>query len=183
MVVMVVALLVFGPEKLPEMARNLGRTASQLRRMAQDMKDDFSTALDDDDEEERPAPGSGSSRPRAAGALPGDDDSSAVSAGSADEPDSGPDSAEDTTAGESDAGDEGDERPTLHDATAGGARAESEVDEGSSITDSAGGGSEATVEGDESDSITNDLERLNRRQQDAEAAATPTGDSKVERSE
>jgi sec-independent protein translocase protein TatA len=72
LLVMVVALLVFGPEKLPEMARNLGRTATQLKRMAQDMKDEFATALDDD--EDRPAPGASASRPRVAGALPADDD-------------------------------------------------------------------------------------------------------------
>jgi sec-independent protein translocase protein TatA len=113
LVVMVVALLVFGPEKLPEMARNLGRTATQLRRMAQDMKDEFSTALDDDEEDEdRPAPGSASSRPRAAGALPGKDD--AVS----------------------DVGEDGDDRSTLHDAAPEDAAAiGAEDDESSSIND------------------------------------------------
>lgn len=223
MLVMVVALLVFGPEKLPEMARNLGRTASQLRRMAQDMKDDFSTALDDD-EEDRPAPGSGSTRPRAAGALPGDNDSSADSVGEADEPTSGHDSAEDATAGDSGAHKEDDDRPTLHDATAddssatheyderstqpdisaGSSSAAEEADESTSLQASARDGSDATEEADEStsiensargsdaeiqenesDSIRDDLERLNRQQQDAEAAATTPrmGESKVERSE
>lgn len=170
MLVMVVALLVFGPEKLPEMARNLGRTASQLRRMAQDMKDDFSTALDDD-EEDRPAPGSGSTRPRAAGALPGGDDGSSTdSAGEADEPTFGHDSAEDATSDDSDAGEEGDDRPTLHDATADAPAAD--------VThEAAAGGSDA----DESASIKGDLERLNRQQQQAEAAATTRmGDSKIE---
>ena len=201
MLVMVVALLVFGPEKLPEMARNLGRTASQLRRMAQDMKDDFSTALDDD-EEDRPAPGSGSTRPRAAGALPGGDDgSSADSAGEANEPTFGHDSADDATSDDSDAGEEGDDRPTLQDATAdapaadeevnksssiqasarGGSEATSGDDVGSSIASSAGGGSGPEAEDDESASIKGDLERLNRQQRDAEAAAVPhTGDSKIE---
>jgi TatA/E family protein of Tat protein translocase len=133
---MVVALLVFGPEKLPEMARNLGRTATQLRRMAQDMKDEFSTALDDD--EDRPAPGSGSSRPRAAGALP-----------------------DEATA--SNAGEKGGDSPTLTDATP---------------DDS------AATEGDESSSISDDLESLNRQQQEAEAAATTSAENpKVERAE
>jgi Tat protein translocase TatB subunit len=50
LVVAVVALLVFGPEKLPEMARNVGRTISDLRRTAQEMRDEFSTGLDDDTE-------------------------------------------------------------------------------------------------------------------------------------
>jgi Tat protein translocase TatB subunit len=49
LVVAVVALLVFGPEKLPEMARNVGKTISDLRRTAQEMKDEFSTGFDDDE--------------------------------------------------------------------------------------------------------------------------------------
>jgi sec-independent protein translocase protein TatA len=83
LVVMVVALLVFGPEKLPEMARNLGRTATQLRRMAQDMKDEFATALDDEDED-RSAPASGVTRPRVAGALPREEPESATEVASED---------------------------------------------------------------------------------------------------
>ncbi len=177
MVVMVVALLVFGPEKLPEMARNLGRTASQLRRMAQDMKDEFSTALDDD-EEDRPAPGSGSSRPRAAGALPADGDSSGDSGGESDQEASGNDSEDPTTA-DSNAHEE---RSTLQDATTDGSDGISEDDERPPVEASAGGGSEADFEDDDNASIKDDLERLNRQQQDAEAAAaTPTGDPKIER--
>jgi Tat protein translocase TatB subunit len=61
MLVGVVALLVFGPEKLPEMARTVGRTANQLRRMAADLKEEFNAELEDDDEDRpaarRPAPG------------------------------------------------------------------------------------------------------------------------------
>ena len=167
MLVMVVALLVFGPEKLPEMARNLGRTASQLRRMAQDMKDDFSTALDDD-EEDRPAPGSGSTRPRAAGALPADDDS-----------------AEDATAGASVAPEEDAESSSIQASAKGGSDADEEVNKSPTLHNSSEEGSDADEEDDESSSIKDDLERLNRQQQEAEAAATTTrmGDSKVERSE
>ena len=177
MLVMVVALLVFGPEKLPEMARNLGRTASQLRRMAQDMKDDFSTALDDE-EEDRPAPGSASTRPRAAGALPADNNE-----------------AEEAAAD----GSEGDDRPTLRDATPDDSNGAEAGDESSRTEAFASEGSDDTedaaertsieksagsrdAEDSESDSIKDDLERLNRQQQDAEAAATtaPTGDSQAE---
>jgi Tat protein translocase TatB subunit len=49
LVVAVVALLVFGPEKLPEMAKNVGRTISDLRRTAQEMRDEFSSGLEDDE--------------------------------------------------------------------------------------------------------------------------------------
>jgi len=185
LVVMVVALLVFGPEKLPEMARNLGRTASQLKRMAQDMKDDFSTALDDD-EEDRPAPGSGSTRPRAAGALPGDGDSAADVAEEKDGPSTIQRAAESATEdGSSDDHTEEDDNSSSNRASAGGnSDAEAQGDEDSSIQVAAGGGSNAEVEDEERSSIDEDIQRLNRQQQDAEAAAeTPTEDSKIEGSE
>jgi Tat protein translocase TatB subunit len=38
-VIMVVALLVVGPSKLPELARSLGRTFQEFRRMADDVKE------------------------------------------------------------------------------------------------------------------------------------------------
>jgi Tat protein translocase TatB subunit len=72
MLVAVVALLVFGPEKLPEMARNVGRTATQLRRMAADLKEEFNAELDFDS----------------------DDDASAIPPTSATEADRSPDSKE-----------------------------------------------------------------------------------------
>lgn len=64
MIVLVVALIVFGPEKLPEIARTVGRTANQLKRMASDVKDEFQSGLDlsDDDEPRSKSP--------VAGALP-----------------------------------------------------------------------------------------------------------------
>jgi sec-independent protein translocase protein TatB len=54
MLVGVVALLVFGPEKLPEMARTVGRTANQLRRMAADLKEEFNAELEDDEDDPEP---------------------------------------------------------------------------------------------------------------------------------
>ena len=38
-VIMVVALLVVGPSKLPELARSLGRTFQEFRRIADDVKE------------------------------------------------------------------------------------------------------------------------------------------------
>jgi Tat protein translocase TatB subunit len=70
LVVAVVALLVFGPEKLPEMARNVGRTISDLRRTAQEMRDEFSSGFDEDDE---PGPPPGRTRPEPASEDPDDD--------------------------------------------------------------------------------------------------------------
>jgi Tat protein translocase TatB subunit len=51
LVVGVLALLVFGPEKLPEMARSLGKGLTQLKRMASDAKSEFDMGLDTADEE------------------------------------------------------------------------------------------------------------------------------------
>src|ERR671918_1860430 len=54
-----IALIVFGPEKLPEIARTVGRTLSQLRRMADEVRDEFKDGLDfdvDDDDEDAPGP-------------------------------------------------------------------------------------------------------------------------------
>ncbi len=79
MLVGVVALLVFGPEKLPEMARTVGRTANQLRRMAADLKEEFNAELEDDDEDQpepRPGPARSSTTPyntEAAEVEPDDD--------------------------------------------------------------------------------------------------------------
>jgi Tat protein translocase TatB subunit len=55
-----IALIVFGPDKLPEIARTVGRTLSQLRRMADEVRDEFKDGLDfdlDEDEDDRKAPG------------------------------------------------------------------------------------------------------------------------------
>ena len=180
MLVMVVALLVFGPEKLPEMARNLGRTASQLRRMAQDMKDDFSTALDDD-EEDRPAPGSAGTRPRAAGALPADNKAAEEAAADGSEGDDRP-TLHDATPDDSHAAEEGDESSSIQASAREGSDDTEDVAERTSMEKSARGGSGTDAEDSESDSIKDDLERLNRKQLDAEAAATtaPIGDSQAE---
>ncbi len=44
-VILVVALLVFGPTRLPGIARRLGRTLGEFRRAAQDLKDGFAGDL------------------------------------------------------------------------------------------------------------------------------------------
>lgn len=57
LVILMVALVVFGPEKLPQIARQIGRAAHQLRQMASEVKDEFQEGLDlglDDPPEPRP---------------------------------------------------------------------------------------------------------------------------------
>ena len=52
LVVGVVALIVFGPEKLPEIARSLGKAVSELRRVAGEVRSEFDSGLHDDDDDE-----------------------------------------------------------------------------------------------------------------------------------
>jgi Tat protein translocase TatB subunit len=52
----VIALLLFGPEKLPEIARTVGQTVSQLRRMADEMRDEFQAGMNLDEETPSPSP-------------------------------------------------------------------------------------------------------------------------------
>ena len=90
LVVAAVALIVFGPEKLPDIARTVGGAAARMRRMAAEFREEFETSLTVDDEDDfdtdddevvprnRP-PARGSHRPQAGprtsrpGADPEDD--------------------------------------------------------------------------------------------------------------
>lgn len=48
LVVAAVALIVFGPQRLPEIARSVGKTLGELRRVAGEVKAEFESGLDDD---------------------------------------------------------------------------------------------------------------------------------------
>ncbi len=52
--VVVVALIVFGPHRLPEIARNVGKALNEVRRMASDVRAEFESgfAAEVHDEEE-----------------------------------------------------------------------------------------------------------------------------------
>ena len=52
LVVSVLALIVFGPEKLPGIARSIGRTMNDLRRMASEVKSEFEVNLETGIEDE-----------------------------------------------------------------------------------------------------------------------------------
>lgn len=45
-IVGVLALLVFGPEKLPEIGRSVGKAMSQFKKMASDVKSEFDLGLE-----------------------------------------------------------------------------------------------------------------------------------------
>jgi Tat protein translocase TatB subunit len=56
LVVAVVALIVFGPTRLPEMARQAGKALAELRRQANDMRSEFETSMKVEDEKPAPPP-------------------------------------------------------------------------------------------------------------------------------
>jgi len=60
LIVAVIALVVFGPEKLPSMARNVGKGLSQLRSLAEQVKADFDLGMDEPADE---TPGEDDGRP------------------------------------------------------------------------------------------------------------------------
>jgi TatA/E family protein of Tat protein translocase len=61
MVVAVIALVVFGPQRLPEIARQIGRALNEVKRHTDDLRSEFKGGLDsftgdDDDDDETAKP-------------------------------------------------------------------------------------------------------------------------------
>lgn len=57
MAVAVIALVVFGPHRLPEIARNIGKAINEMRRMTAEMKTELREGMSvDADDEEAPEP-------------------------------------------------------------------------------------------------------------------------------
>lgn len=48
MVILLVALLVFGPRKLPEIGRTVGKTVREFRRATTNLRDEFERGIDED---------------------------------------------------------------------------------------------------------------------------------------
>lgn len=73
LVILLIALIVLGPDKLPEAARKVGKVTSELRRMSQGFQQEIRQAIDLSDQDSSPG-GAGPSLPPAtptADAAPG----------------------------------------------------------------------------------------------------------------
>lgn len=63
--VAVIALIVFGPHRLPEIARSIGKAIAEFKRQATDIRAEFQSGLDvDDPEDEKPTPKDQESTPK-----------------------------------------------------------------------------------------------------------------------
>ena len=69
-VILVVALIVLGPKRLPEVARQLGKAIGEFRKQSSELMDEFQTQLRVDEEAER-RKRKVAATPAAAAATPG----------------------------------------------------------------------------------------------------------------
>ncbi|HVL81660.1 MAG TPA: Sec-independent protein translocase protein TatB [Actinomycetota bacterium] len=76
MIIMVIALVVFGPQRLPEVARQIGKAIREVRRVSGQFQDEVRTTFALDDEADpnfpymRPPPDRSQSGPAVAPTLP-----------------------------------------------------------------------------------------------------------------
>lgn len=54
--VSVIALIVFGPQRLPEIARSIGRALNEFKQQASDIRAEFESGFEVEDEPEAPGP-------------------------------------------------------------------------------------------------------------------------------
>jgi TatA/E family protein of Tat protein translocase len=54
--ILVIALIVFGPKRLPEIGRTIGKSLREFRRASQDLRDEFRFSLDEDVPAATPSP-------------------------------------------------------------------------------------------------------------------------------
>jgi sec-independent protein translocase protein TatB len=52
-IIALLVLIIFGPSKLPQMARDIGRFVGEARRSIDEFKDELTASSDDEEEERR----------------------------------------------------------------------------------------------------------------------------------
>lgn len=52
-IIALIVLVIFGPSKLPQMARDIGRFVGEARRSIDEFKDELTAASDEDEEDRR----------------------------------------------------------------------------------------------------------------------------------
>ena len=69
-VILVVALIVLGPKRLPEVARSIGRAVAEFRRQSNEVMEEFQTQLDSEERTAgKPATKPGADRPETHGSA------------------------------------------------------------------------------------------------------------------
>lgn len=53
LIILLVVLLIFGPRRLPDMAKGLGQSVREFRRGLKDMKEDFESEVNGEDDKSR----------------------------------------------------------------------------------------------------------------------------------
>ena len=70
-VILLIALIVFGPKRLPEVGRTIGKSLREFRQATSDIKDELNLGLDED-EDEQPKSGSAKAPPASQPSLNGE---------------------------------------------------------------------------------------------------------------
>jgi TatA/E family protein of Tat protein translocase len=70
LVILLLALIVFGPKRLPEIGKTVGKGLREFRQATQDVKNELSMNLDDDDDDDDDAKPSSSTPPKANSSSP-----------------------------------------------------------------------------------------------------------------
>ncbi len=98
LIILLVVLLIFGPRRLPEMAKGLGQSVREFRKGVKDMKEDFESEANDPDPQSKPS--KAAAQEGAAQAEPANTSAPAAPAPEAKEPEVAPVTAASTEDGD-----------------------------------------------------------------------------------
>jgi sec-independent protein translocase protein TatA len=86
LIIFVVALIVFGPRKLPELGRSLGKSLSEFKRASNDLRNTLDDEIKQEDRfkappQPTPAPSEGPSPSTSTGSLPAEGETDTIARG------------------------------------------------------------------------------------------------------